>query len=181
MSDSLTEIIVERFYRSRGYLVERDVPIVAENEAQHWSDLDILAIKDEVHLVNCKDFVADPKQKNKIADNLKTAEEWVRRNYVDLVADKPIVRKLVYIGSDEATITCLQNDHIDCYRLEKVLAEYLAHLESSQDKLNGKYAPPKGKRWYRTGNRTSYDKFLVYLLNEKFLKVEDGKIRTWEK
>jgi hypothetical protein len=181
MSSSLTEIIVERFYRASEYLVERDVPIVGENVPRRfWSDLDVLAIKDEVVLVNCKDSVADPKQKTKIADNLNLAVEWVGRHYGELVANKPITRQLVYGLCDKKTIESLQNEGIACVSLESVLARYLATLESRMDLLNGRYPPLKGMRWYCIGNLAGYDKLFVYFMNKGFLKVENGQIAKWE-
>jgi len=181
MNESLTEAVVERFHRTRRYLVERAVPIVAENEPQFWSDLDVLAIKGDVVLVNCKDFVSDPRQKEKIAHNLDVAETWVRQNYSDLVTNKPITKQLVYGGSDKASIKFLQDKGIKCVHLGEMLAEYLVYLASNMDSLNEeRYSPPKGKRWYRIGNLTGYDKVFVYLMNQKFLKVTDGQVAKWE-
>ena len=180
MSDSLTEIIVERFYRAGGYLVERGVPIVAKNAHQFWSDLDVLAIKDEVILVNCKDYVTDPKQKTKIADNLTLAVEWVKGHYSELVANKPITRQLVYGGSDKATIEFLRKEGIICRSLDEVLAQYLTTLAFSMDSLQGNYTPSKGRRWYRIGNLRGYDKLFVYLMNHGFLKAENQQVAKWE-
>jgi hypothetical protein len=181
MSDSLTEIIVERFYRASEYLVERDVPIVAENVPQFWSDLDVLAIKDEVVLVNCKDYVTDPKQKTKIADNLNLAVEWVKCRYGELVANKPITRQLVYGYSDKATIEFLEREGITCLSLEAVLGKYLTTLESKLDLLKDqRRLSNKGLRWSRIGNLMGYDKLFVYLMNQRFLKVETGQIAKWE-
>ena len=160
MSDSLTEIMVERFYCAGGYLVERGVPIVAEVGHQFWSDLDVLAIsggsqvgsakddevvKDEVVLVNCKDFVTDPRQKTKIAENLTLAENWVKCHFAALVANKPITRQFVYGGSDKATIEFLQKQGIECLSLQSVLGQYCATLIRRMNATTGKIHPSHGK------------------------------------
>lgn len=180
MPDSLTEIVVELFYRSKGYLVERNVPIVAEDGPQHWSDLDILAVRDDVRLVNCKDFVSDKSQRDKIAKNLEQAEAWVTKNYGDVVANKPIIREFVYSSSDKGTNACLDTKGIKCRSVEEIFACYLKTLEGAMDKLNTTYKAPKGLRWYRIGNLSRYDKVFVFLLNGGFLKLsDDGELRQF--
>ena len=183
MTESLTEVIVERFYRFSEYLVERDVPLVGERGIRYRSDLDILAVKEEVVLVNCKDFVGDPGQKEKIHDNLKLAEECVRRTFPAIVGKKKIKRQFVYDSSDKATVDFLVSKGVECKPLERVLVGYLQALEKSMDNLDpdhAKYSAPKGLRWYLTGNLRGYDKLLQYLLNCKFIKLESGRIKTWE-
>lgn len=180
MPESLTEMIVERFYRSNGYLVERDVPIVAIEGRQHWSDLDILAIKDDVLLINCKDFVSNPREKNRILENLNLADDFIRRGYPDIIKGKSLLRLMVYGGSDKATITHLTENGIRCIGLEEILSQYLQSLETYLDNLNTNYKPPKSMRWYRVGNTGGYDKLLIYLMNKNYLRLGNGKIKIWE-
>ena len=61
MAFSLTEYITENYYKSDSWIVERDIPILNDKGKQFWSDLDILAFKDKVHLISCKDFLPDNK------------------------------------------------------------------------------------------------------------------------
>jgi len=50
------------------YVVEKDIPILPEEgEKQFWSDLDLLAIGDDVLLVNCKDSLPSSKQRERVS------------------------------------------------------------------------------------------------------------------
>jgi hypothetical protein len=181
MTESLTEIIVERFYRFSGYLVEKDVPLLEPTGPQHWSDLDIMAVKNEVVLVNCKDYVSDPSQEKKILDNLESAEKYVRREFAAIVGQKTVTKQFVYVGSDTRTIQSLTSKGVQCKTLDEMLAAYALKLEEFMNKLHAesKYRAREGRRWYRTGNLRGYDKLLQYLLNRNFIKVDGGRMMKW--
>lgn len=65
---SLCQYLAERYYRRMRYVVEKDIPILPEEgEKQFWSDLDLLAIGDDVLLVNCKDSLPSSKQRERVS------------------------------------------------------------------------------------------------------------------
>ena len=66
MAFSLCEYIAENYYRMQNYVVEKDVPILPKQGNQNWSDLDLLAVGVDVHLINCKDYLDSSKNENKI-------------------------------------------------------------------------------------------------------------------
>src|SRR5262249_44490234 len=154
-------------------LVERDLPLPLKKGSSNLSDLDVLAIKhDEVYLVNCKDAVADPSQGKKILHNLESAEEFVRNKYQILDTKQAFKRLLVYEFCDRKTLTMLQANNVECRTLMQVLNEYVKALENFMDGLRSTTKPAKGKRWYRTGNLRSYDKLIVYFLNNGLLDLK---------
>ena len=184
MADSLTELIVERYYRSKGYVVELNLPIKAKQGEgrQFWSDLDILAIKDHVHLVNCKDWINDTKHFDAIPTNLTLAEEFVKGKY-PFLADRVVTKHLVAIECqvDKARMQqVLRDENIQYHAFNDLLGEYLQNLQCELDTLNQNSRPLKGMRWFRVGNRRSYDRVFIHLLNYKFLKTDaGGRLITW--
>ena len=175
MPESLTEMVVERCYRFNNYLVERNLAFKDEEGSQFWSDLDILAVKDEVILVNCKDYVARPEDKERIVKNLDQAQKYLEKEYPNLTSMK-FKLQFVYGGADKKTLQFLSENGIECIKLEAIFTRYIKSIETFMEKLHlnskKKYSRPKGKRWALVGNLEGVDKLLSYLLNCGFLKEE---------
>ena len=84
MAYSLTEYIVGKYYQSKFWLIQKDLPITPEEGKKYWSDIDIFALKNnEVHLISCKDNLPDNSKKtqDKIIKNLFDAEKYVKKQY----------------------------------------------------------------------------------------------------
>lgn len=173
MAFSLTEYITEKYYKSDSWIVERDIPILKDKGKQHWSDLDILAFKENVHLISCKDFLPDNKKEtqNKIIENLNIAERFIRNKYKFLDSnDIDFEKKYVYIGTAKKTIDTLENNNIECMHLNEILFKYIKNLDNFLIAKNKERKDiPKGKRYYVIGNLEGLDKFIVYLLNNNLL------------
>ncbi len=79
MKYSNTELIFERYCRLKKWMVEKDIPILLPSGKKFWSDLDILAVGEEVHLINCKDFMPGNKDISQVIENLKDSEKYIKR------------------------------------------------------------------------------------------------------
>ena len=84
MKTSNTELIVERYYRLKNYLVETNVPILPQDGKQYWSDIDVLAVGEEVHLISCKDYLPSGKNIEQVIKNLNDSEKYIKREYLHL-------------------------------------------------------------------------------------------------
>jgi hypothetical protein len=176
MKHSNTELIVERYYRLLHYLVEKDVPILAPRpEKQNWSDLDILAVGDEVLLISCKDYLPSGKDIDKVIKNLKDSEQYIKQKYGHL---KGKTFKKIYVyggGSGKDALKKAKDNNIETIELKNLFAMYLKELDDFLINLNvGRKDIPKGRRYYIIGEQEGLDKFISFLLNNNF--VNDSAI-----
>lgn len=156
----------------KNWIVEKDVPILPEHGKQHWSDLDLLAIGEEVHIINCKDFLPSSKQKDKIVSNLNTAEIYIKSKY-DFLKDKTFKKIYIYGGTDKNTIVYLSKNGIETIPLEEIFCRYIQLLDSFLTKLNENKSPiKKGTRYYRVGSLANIDRVISYLLNNSFINED---------
>ena len=169
MKYSNSELIVERYYRLKKWLVEKDVPILPQNGKRFWSDLDILAVGNEVHLISCKDFLPSNKEIDKVIKNLEDAEKFIKQEY-GYLRNKKIKKIYVYGGSGKKSIEKAQENGIETVSLRDLLAKYFKELDSYLSKLNfGRKDIGKGKRYYIVGELEGLDKFMSFLLNNNFI------------
>ena len=172
MKYSNSEFIVERYYRLKKWLVEKDVPILPQNGKRFWSDLDILAVGDEVHLISCKDFLPSNKEIDKVIKNLEDAEKFIKKEY-GYLRNKKFKKIYVYGGSGKKSIEKAQDNGIETIGLRDLLAKYFKELDSYLSKLNfGRKDIGKGKRYYIVGELEGLDKFMSFLLNNNFINDE---------
>ncbi len=172
MKYSTSELIVERYYRLKKWLVERDVPILPQDGKRFWSDLDILAVGDEVHLVSCKDFLPSNKEIDKVIKNLGDAEKYIKKEY-DYLKNKKFRKIYVYGGSGKKSIEKAQKNEIETIELKVLLAKYFKELDNYLSKMNlGRKDIGKGKRYYIIGELEGLDKFMSFLLNNNLINDE---------
>lgn len=172
MKHSNTELIVERYYRLRKWLVEKDVPILPQTGNKHWGDLDILAVGEEVHLISCKDFLPSNKDIHRVIKNLDDAEFYIKKEYKHL--NKKLFRKLyVYGGTGKDALQLVKQHSIITLEIKELFAKYIKMLDDYLSKMNiGRKDVPKGKRYYIIGELEGLDKFISFLLNNNFLNDE---------
>lgn len=169
MKHSNTELIVERYYRFRNWLVERDVPILPRNDKKHWSDIDILAVGEEVHLINCKDFLPSNKDIEKVIKNLDDAEDYIKQEYNHL-ANKEFKKFYIYAITGKPALDIARNNNIETVDVKELFVKYLKLLDESLAVRNiGRKDIPKGKRYYIVGELEGLDKFIAFLLNYNFI------------
>ena len=169
MKYSTSELIVERYYRLKKWLVEKDVPILPQNGKKFWSDIDILAVGEEVHLVNCKDFLPSNKEIDNVIRNLEDAEKYIKQDY-DYLKNKKFRKIYVYGGSGKRSIEKAQQNEIETISLKELLAKYFKELDNYLSKMNlGRKDIHKGKRYYIIGELEGLDKFMSFLLNNDFI------------
>ena len=162
MPDSLTEMIAAQYYRFKGYLVEPRVQFVGDPQGKKcWRDLDLLAIKDEVVLVNCKDAVNTKDGAEAIIANLQFAEKHVKTRYADLVGNKKIRRELI-CGTFELAggqggegWKKLADANIRCIEFQHFFRDYLEELAKFMDAQNQGGRKAKGR--HRAISATSPD------------------------
>lgn len=171
MKHSNTELIVERYYKLKKWLVEKDVPILPQTGKKYWSDLDILAVGDEVHLISCKDYLPDNKDIDKVIKNLEDSEKYIKKEYPYLNKKGSKFKKIyVYGDTGKVALAKVEKNEIEAKELKKLLAEYFKELDSCISKMNkNKPAPKKGKRYYIIGELEGLDKFVSFLLNNNFI------------
>ena len=169
MKYSNSELTVERYYRLKKWLVEKDVPILPQSEKKHWSDLDILAVGDEVHLISCKDFLPSNKDIDKVIKNLEDSEKYIRKEYKHL-GEKTFKKVYVYGGTGKDALRKAKNHNIDTIEVRELFVMYLKVLDDYLSKMNvGRKDVAKGKRYYIIGELEGLDKFISFLLNNDFL------------
>jgi len=174
MAFSLCQYLAERYYKRRNYIVERNIPILPKEEKkQFWSDLDLLAVGEDVLLVNCKDFLPSSKQREKIVENLDDAEKYLKDNY-KFLSGKKFKKQYVFIGTDKETRDYLRKQNIEILCFDDLFVRYLRELDDFLNRINKKYKDKIkiGMRYYRIGNFEDLDKFLAYLLNNSLLNEE---------
>ena len=172
MKHSNTELIVERYYRLRKWLVEKDVSILPQTGNKHWGDLDILAVGEEVHLISCKDFLPSNKDIHRVIKNLDDAEFYIKKEYKHL--NQKLFRKLyVYGGTGKDALQLVKQHGIITLEIKELFAKYIKMLDDYLSKMNiGRKDVPKGKRYYIIGELEGLDKFISFLLNNNFLNDE---------
>lgn len=169
MKYSNSELIVERYYRLKKWLVEKDVPILPQSEKKHWSDLDILAVGDEVHLISCKDYLPSNKDIDKVIKNLEDSEKYIRQEYKYL-EEKTFKKIYVYGGTGQEALTKLLNNKIETIDIKELFVKYIKELDDYLSKMNiGRKDITKGKRYYIVGELEGLEKFISFLLNYNFL------------
>jgi hypothetical protein len=178
MKHSNTELIVERYYRLKYYLVEKDVPILPPSpEKQHWSDLDILAVGEDVLLISCKDYLPGGKDIEKVITNLDNSEKYIKKEYKHL-RGKDFKKIYVYgggTGKDTLSVLKKKDKNIEAIELKNIFAMYLQKLDEDLSKMNdGRRDIPKGKRYTIIGEQEGLDKFCSFLLNNNYFN--DGAI-----
>ncbi|UBM61551.1 hypothetical protein LA303_09000 [Candidatus Sulfidibacterium hydrothermale] len=172
MKYSNSELIVERYYRLRKWLVEKDVPILPQNGKRFWGDLDILAVGDEVHIISCKDFLPSNKEIDRVIKNLENAEIFIRKEY-NYLKNKKFKKIYVYGGSGKKSIEKAHKNGIETIELKELLAKYFKELDSYLSKMNfGRTDIGKGKRYTIVGELEGLDKFMSFLLNNNFINDE---------
>ncbi|HGY55948.1 MAG TPA: hypothetical protein ENK44_09615 [Caldithrix abyssi] len=172
MKYSNSEFIVERYYRLKKWLVEKDVPILPQNGKRFWSDLDVLAVGDEVHLISCKDFLPSNKEIDRVIQNLENAEEYIKKEY-NYLKNKTFKKIYVYGGSGKISIEKAQKNGIETIDLKDLLAKYFKELDRYLSKMNlGRKDIKKGQRYYIVGELEGLDKFMSFLLNHNFINDE---------
>ena len=180
MKHSNTELIVERYYRLKNWLVEKDIPIQLDPEKhKHWSDLDILAVRNEVHLISCKDALPDNKDVDKVIKNLKNAVKSIVDLY-PIVKNKNIKLLYIYDVTGIQALDKLKQENIETIHVKEIAIKYIKELDNQISKFNyGRKDIPKGKRYYLIGTYEGLDKMLIYLLNNNLLN--DNQINEWLK
>jgi len=169
MKYSISELIVERYYRLKNWLVEQDVSILPQTKKKHWSDLDILAVGDEVHLISCKDFLPSNKDIDKVIQNLEDSEKYIKHEYKHLKG-KTFKKIYVYGRTGKKALEILRIKGIKTIELNVLFAEYLQFLDSYLVSMNrNRKDIGKGKRYYIIGELEGLDKFISYLLNNNFI------------
>jgi len=169
MKHSNTEIIVERYYRLKKWLVEKDVPILPETGKRFWSDLDILAVGEEVHLISCKDFLPSNKDIDKVIKNLKDSEIYIKNEYKHL-KEKTFKKIYVYGGTGKDALKVANINGIETIEIKELFIKYLKVLDAYLSKMNeGRKDISKGRRYYIIGELEGLDKFLSFLLNNNLL------------
>ncbi|GAB4282972.1 MAG: hypothetical protein Kow0068_07760 [Marinilabiliales bacterium] len=173
MAFSLTEYIVGKYYQSKFWLIQKNLPITPEDGKKYWSDIDILALKNnEVHLVSCKDYLPDNSKQtqDKIIKNLYDAEKYVKKQYFKDYENIKIVKIYVYKVTGKMTLSRLKDENIKTIHINKIICNYIKELDQRLEKLNiGKNKPLKGKRYSIIGEHTDLDKFIIHLLDNNFL------------
>ncbi len=169
MKYSNSELITERYYRLKNWLVEKDVPILPQSEKKHWSDLDILAVGSEVHLISCKDYLPSNQDIDKVIKNLMDSEVYIRNVY-DHLKDKEFKKIYVYGGTGKYAIQKAIENGIEPIDIRELFVKYLKVLD---EKLSGMNVDRKdilkGRRYYIIGEMEGLDKFISFLLNNNFL------------
>ena len=156
------------------YLIEKDVPILPQSGKRIWSDLDILAVGEEVHLISCKDYLPSGKDINKVIKNLEDAEQYIKQEYKHLKG-KMFKKMYVYGGTAKDALEKARNNNIVTVELKTLFAMYLKELDGFLLKMNvGRKDIPRGKRYYIIGEQEGLDKFISFLLNNNF--VNDSAI-----
>jgi hypothetical protein len=169
MKHSNSEIIVERYYRLNKWLVEKDVPILPQSQKKHWSDLDILAVGEEVHLISCKDFLPSNKDIDKVIKNLEDSEKYIRQKYKHL-SERTFKRIYVYGGTGKEALKEAERHNIQTVPVRELFVKYLKLLDDYLSSMNvGRKDIAKGRRYYIIGELEGLDKFLSFLLNNDFL------------
>jgi hypothetical protein len=169
MKYSNTELIVERYYRLKKWLVEKDVPILPQEGKRHWGDLDILAVGEEVHLISCKDFLPNNKDIDKVIKNLEDSEKYIKKEYKHLSA-KAFRKIYVYGTTGKDAVKKARDKEIETFELKEIFVRYVKTLDEYLANMNiGRKDIPKGKRYYIIGELEGLDKFISFLLNNNFL------------
>ncbi|MEO0075567.1 MAG: hypothetical protein ABIK31_05600 [candidate division WOR-3 bacterium] len=169
MKHSNSEIIVERYYRFKNWLVEKDVPILPESGKKFWSDLDILAVGDEVHLISCKDFLPSNKDIDKVITNLAESEKYIKKEYKYL-NEKKFKKIYVYGGTGKEALKKANENGIETIEIKEIFFKYLKALDNFLATMNiGRKDIAKGKRYYIIGELEGLDKFISFLLNNNLL------------
>lgn len=172
MKHSNTELLVERYYRLKKWLVERDVPILPETGKQFWSDLDILAVGEEVHLINCKDFLPNNKDIDRVISNLIDSEKYIKKEYAYL-KEKKFKKIYVFGGTGKDALRKANNNEIETIETKELFFKYLKLLDDYLSKMNERRKDiPKGKRYYIIGELEGLDKLLSFLLNNNLMNDE---------
>jgi len=172
MKHSNTELIVERYYRLKKWLVERDVPILPETGKKFWSDLDILAVGEEVHLISCKDFLPSNKDIDRVITNLNDSEKYIKKVYYHL-KEKKFRKIYVFGGTGKNALIKAKQNGIETIEIKELFIKYLKVLDDYLSTMNiGRKDIAKGKRYYIIGEFEGLDKFLSFLLNNKLMNDE---------
>jgi len=168
MKYSNSELIVERYFRLLHYLVEKDVPILPPSGKKFWSDLDILAVGDEVLLISCKDYLPSGKDIDKVISNLEDSEQYIKKEFKHL-KEKPFKKMYVYGGgTGEHVLKILEAKGIEPIEIKDLFALYLKELDKFLVNMNDGKSIPKGKRYTIIGEQEGLDKFCSFLLNNNF-------------
>ncbi len=179
MAESVTELIVESYYRFQKYLVSRGLAIKNDNN-NRWGDLDILAVKDDVLFINCKDYLPSSEQKIGIINNFKTDEIYIGKHFPDL--SKKGKPRLLYIyggGTSNKTIEYLTDPSkngglsIECKHISVILKEYIAIIKDTLAEINHddqKILPEKG--YSIVGSYSGLEKVFLYLYNNHYINID---------
>jgi len=181
MAFSLCQYIAERYYRRINYVVEKEIPILPEEGInQFWSDLDLLAVGNDILLVNCKDFLPSSKQRENIVKNLNKAENYIKKNY-QYFSEKQFRKQYVFIVTDKNTLDYLRKENIEIIPFDDLFVRYIKELDNFLTEINKKSRESIkiGMRYYRIGELKDLDKSLAYLLNNSLLneKKINGKLK----
>lgn len=181
MAFSLCQYIAERYYRRINYVVEKEIPILPEEgKKQFWSDLDLLAVGDDILLINCKDFLPSSKQRENIIDNLNKAESYIKKHYRHFSA-KQFKKQYVYIITDKNTLNYLKGENIETIHFDDLFVRYIKELDDFLTEINKKSRESikAGMRYYRIGDLEDLEKSLAYLLNNSWLNEEkiNGRLK----
>ncbi|MBK9151071.1 MAG: hypothetical protein IPM26_08735 [Saprospiraceae bacterium] len=172
MKHSNSELIVERYYRFKNWLVERNVPILPQTGKKNWSDLDILAVGDEVHLISCKDFLPSNKEIDKVINNLTESESYIKKEYKYL-NDKEFKKIYIYGGTGKEALRKAKENGIETIEIKEIFFKYLKVLDDFLLEMNtNRKDIPVGKRFYIVGELEGLDKFISFLLNNNLLNDE---------
>jgi hypothetical protein len=172
MKHSNTELIVERYYRLKKWLVKRDVPILPETGKKFWSDLDILAVGEEVHLISCKDFLPSNKDIDRVINNLNESEKYIKKEY-DYLKTKEFKKIYVFGGTGKDALKKANDNGIETIETKELFLRYLKLLDDYLSTMNkGRKEIAKGKRYYIIGELEGLDKFLSFLLNNNLMNDE---------
>lgn len=169
MKHSNSEIIVERYYRFKNWLVEKDVPILPESGKKIWSDLDILAVGEEVHLISCKDSLPSNKDIDKVIKNLTESEKYIKKEYKYL-NEKNFKKIYVYGATGKEALRKANENGIETIELKEMFLKYLKALDDFLVAMNiDRKDIAKGKRYCIIGELEGLDKFISFLLNNNYL------------
>jgi len=155
------------------WLVEKDIPIQLDSDKhRHWSDLDILAVQDEVHLISCKDALPDNKDVDRVIKNLKKSEKIIIELY-PFLKTKKIKLIYVYDVTGKIALENLRQQNIETIHINEITIKYIKELDNQISNFNhGRKDIPKGKRYYLIGTYEGIDKMMIYLLNNNLLNED---------
>jgi len=142
------EILTTKWFDYQGYLTQRRIPFWLPKERtgkrqSQWSDMDILAIKqDEVKFVECKAFLGvAPKEMvaKRIEEHFEIGSEQIIKSYPWLKNKKKVFLLIAEAPRNLESYKILLGNNIQVKHFEEVIEDVLRHLRTKlpPDKYKG--------------------------------------------